>query len=102
MKKLLDPSVWKQPSMLRAAGAGLLLLIAVWEGWQGWQIRGANQVTEATKQARAQIAQQVEPLLNAALKNLDSARARVALISAIKRNDMTTAKELVSSGWPDL
>jgi len=79
----------------------VLLLIAAWEGWQGWQVHSANQLTETTKSARAQVAQQIQPLLEKELKNLDTVRTRVALVSAIKRNDLTTAKDLVSNGWPE-
>jgi phosphomannomutase/phosphoglucomutase len=97
----LDASILKKPSSLRSIAAALLLLIAAWEAWQGWQIHAANQLAEATAAARVQVAQQIQPLLDAALKNLDTARTRVALISAVKRNDLTTAKDLVSDGWPD-
>ena len=100
MKKL-DPNVLKKPSSLRLIAAAVLLLFALREGWQGWQVHVANQLSEAAGAARAQVAQQVQPILDKALKSLDTARTRVALISAVKRNDMTTAKDLVASGWPE-
>ena len=101
MKKL-DANALKKPSSLGLIAAAVLLLFALSEAWKGWQLHAANQLTEATVNARVQVAQQVQPLLDGALKNLDTARTRVALISAVKRNDLTTAKDLVSSGWPEV
>ncbi len=100
MKKL-DPNVLRKPSSLRLIAAAVLLLIAAREAWQGWQVHAANRLTEETTAARAQVAQQLQPLLDKALKDLDTARTRVALISAVKRNDMTTAKDEVASGCPE-
>jgi phosphomannomutase/phosphoglucomutase len=97
----LDASVLK-PSLLRPAAAALLLLLAAREGWQGWQVHRQNQIVEATKAARLQVAHDIEPQLNAALKKLDLARSRVALISAIKRNELNSAKDMVAGGWPEL
>jgi phosphomannomutase/phosphoglucomutase len=97
----LDAGTLKKPSSLRLIAAALLLLFALREAWQGWEVHSANRLTEAAVNARAQVAQQIQPMLDKALRNLDAARTRGALISAVKRNDMTTAKDLVASGWPE-
>ncbi|MFY2762701.1 phosphomannomutase/phosphoglucomutase [Arenimonas sp. MALMAid1274] len=83
-------------------GAALVLLAAVWFGWQAWQARSAEALVGDADRVRAEVAAKIEEDVQAAIKRLESTRARIALATALKRNEIDTARDVVSEGWTNL
>ncbi len=98
MKPSFDMKSIKLPQVLLGVAA-LLFLSALWVGWSGWELRAANQLTESVQTARRQVADQLQPELNAALSRMAGLKDRKALVLALKSNDMNAAKDIVTQGW---
>ncbi|HEU0153201.1 MAG TPA: phosphomannomutase/phosphoglucomutase [Arenimonas sp.] len=79
--------------------AGLLLLIAAWFGWQGWQASSAEAKTYQMDQVRASSAVGVRQAVQAATDRLEGSRSRIALVTALKRDEDQAAKDIVLDGW---
>jgi phosphomannomutase/phosphoglucomutase len=77
----------------------LLLLAAAWQAWSGWQIVAANRLGTQTEGLRRQIADQLRPLLKKPLDQAERLKNRMALSSALQRNDINAAKDVVAQGW---
>ena len=94
MKAALDLRSFR-PSLLRPLAAVLLILAALWIAWGGWQLHAANRLNEHTDTARRQVANQLRPTLKVLLDRCDGLKGNIALISAIHRNDLEAAKEII-------
>ncbi len=79
--------------------AGLLLLVAGWFGWQGWQASSAESKTLEMDQVRAASAVQVRSAVTAAIDRLEGSRSRIALVTALKREEEQAARDVVLQGW---
>jgi phosphomannomutase / phosphoglucomutase len=80
-------------------GAVLALAAAGWFGWQAWQSSKAEALASDVGQVRSDVARQVEDLAQAAIERLEATRTRIALTTALKRNEMETAEAVVTEGW---
>ncbi len=99
MKAALDLKSFK-PRLLRQFAAALLILAGVWIAWGGWQLHAANRLGENTDTARRQVANQLRPTLKMLLDRGDGLKNNVALISAIHRNDLVAAKQIITQALP--
>ena len=79
--------------------AGLLLLVAAWFGWQGLQASSAEAKTAEMDQVRASSASKVRLAVDAAIQRLEGSRSRIALVTALKRNEEQAARDVVADGW---
>ena len=82
--------------------AGLLLLAAGWFGWQAVQASAAESKALEMEQVRAASATQVRSAINAAVDRLESSRSRIALVTALKRNEDQAARDVILTGWSDV
>ncbi|WP_052575250.1 phosphomannomutase/phosphoglucomutase [Arenimonas metalli] len=89
-------SLPKAGALPLAAG---LLLVAGWFGWQGWQASSAESKTLEMDQVRATSATQVRGAIAAALERLEGSRSRIALVTALKRNEDQAARDVILDGW---
>ena len=79
--------------------AGLILLVAAWFGWQGWQASSAESKTREMGQVRASSAAQVRSAVEEAVERLEGTRSRIALVTALKRDEDQAARDVVTQGW---
>ena len=82
--------------------AGLLLLAAGWFGWQAVQASSAESKALEMDQVRAASATQVRSAINAAVDRLEGSRSRIALVTALKRNEDQAARDVILTGWSDV
>ena len=91
-------------SSLKSAGplllpAVLLLFAAAWFGWTGWKTAQADAMISTAASARAAVAAEIGDAIAAATERLETTRVRIALGTALQREDMESARELVAKGW---
>ena len=79
--------------------AVLLLLAAVWFGWSGWQAAQADRLVGTAASARAAVATEIGDTIAEATARLEATRVRIALGTALQRDDLESARELVTKGW---
>ncbi|GAB2500609.1 phosphomannomutase/phosphoglucomutase [Arenimonas alkanexedens] len=79
--------------------AGLLFLIAFWFVWQGWQASAAESMSYEMDQVRASSALQVRSAVVSAIDRLETSRSRIALVTALKRDEDQAARDVVLEGW---
>ena len=96
MKLATDMKSLKTGALLPIIAA-VLLLAALWMAWSGWQVFAANRLQVAAEKARHDVAEQLRPLVNDLLQKAESLRGRVALINAVKANDVGAAKDLIGA-----
>src|SRR5688572_7118193 len=96
----------KTPALtsLKAAGtrllpAVLLLLAAAWFAWAGWKAAQAEALAGEAASARAAVAAEIGDAVEQAKAKLEATRVRIALGTALQREDMDSARDLVTSGW---
>ena len=77
----------------------LLALAGVWQLWSGWKLHATNALNEATDDARRRVAAEIKPVLEKLLDHAESLRQRVALSTALQRQDINAAKDVVAQGW---
>ena len=92
------------PSSLKSAGplllpAVLLLLAAAWFGWTGWQASRSERLVGVAASARAAVAAEIGEAIAEATGRLEATRVRIALGTALQREDMESAHDLVTQGW---
>jgi phosphomannomutase/phosphoglucomutase len=84
---------------LMPLAAGLLLLVAAWFGWQGFQASSAESKTAEMDQVRASSAAGVRSAVDAAIQRLEGSRSRIALVTALKRDEDQAARDVIAQGW---
>ena len=77
----------------------LLALAGVWQLWSGWKLHATNALNEATDDARRRVAAEIQPVIKKLLDSAESLRQRAALSTALQRQDINAAKDVVSQGW---
>ena len=82
--------------------AVLALLGALWFAWQGWQASSANALIAEADRVRAEVADQMNAQVRAAIDRLEGSRSRIALVTALKRKDDQAARDVVAQGWAGL
>ncbi|MFN3496308.1 MAG: hypothetical protein ACK40L_17545, partial [Hydrogenophaga sp.] len=82
--------------------AFLCLLAALWFAWQGWKASAADSLTAEVDRVRADVAATVGAQARAAIDRLETSRSRIALTTALKRNEMATARAVIADGWAGL
>jgi len=82
--------------------AVLCLLAALWFAWQGWQANAADSLNSEVDRVRADVAGAVGEGALAAIERLEGSRSRIALTTALKRNELATARAVVADGWTGL
>ena len=86
--------------LLPVVAAGLLLLGALVLAWSGWQVFSGNRLQAATGEARHEVAEKLNPLMQTLLDRSGSLKGRVALINAIKAGDPDAARAVVTKAVP--
>src|SRR5688572_14138254 len=79
--------------------AVLLLAAAVWFGWTGWTVSRSESLSGEAASARAAVAAEVGEAIEAARSRLEATRVRIALGTALQREDMDAARDIITSGW---
>ena len=79
--------------------AGLAVLGALWFAWSGWQEMAVAQVQSRVDAVRASAGAEVVNRLQAALSELEGRRGRLALSTALQREDMASAGNIIQGGW---
>jgi phosphomannomutase / phosphoglucomutase len=79
-----------------------LLLAAGWFGWMGWKTAQADTLAADAARARADVAAQIGETLREATTRLEATRVRIALGTALQREDLTAARDLVTQGWENV
>ncbi|OHE81785.1 MAG: phosphomannomutase [Lysobacterales bacterium GWF1_69_6] len=94
MKKLAINSI--KPAWAIAA---LALLAAAWFGWNGWQATASGQLQAGSDGLRASVGTQATAALQSAVEQLESRRVKIALATALQRDDTDAASKLLTDGW---
>jgi phosphomannomutase/phosphoglucomutase len=82
--------------------AVLCLLAALWFAWQGWKASAADSLNAEVDRVRADVAASVLEQAREATARLEASRSRIALTTALKRNEMATARAVIADGWTGL
>ncbi|WP_374603372.1 phosphomannomutase/phosphoglucomutase [Arenimonas sp.] len=85
-----------KPAWLLAA---LALLVAAWFAWAGVQDLGAARLQTQVDAARVAAGAEVVNRLQAAVSELEGRRSRVALATALQREDQASADAVITGGW---
>ena len=88
-----------KPAWLLAA---LALLAAAWFAWAGVQDLGATRLQSQVDAARADAGTGVVNRLQAAVSQLEDRRDRLALSTALQREDMESAEGVIKGGWAEV
>ena len=88
-----------KPAWLLAA---LALLAAAWFAWAGVQDLGATRLQSQVDAARADAGTGVVNRLQAAVSQLEDRRGRLALSTALQREDMESAEGVIKGGWAEV
>ncbi len=81
--------------------AGIVVLLgAAWFGWQGWQSGAGEDLGLEVERARLDVAGKVGEQAHQAVEQLESARSRIALATALKRKDDAAARDVVAQALP--
>jgi phosphomannomutase/phosphoglucomutase len=72
------------------------LLGAAWFGWQGWQSGAAEDLGLEVERSRMEVAGKIGEQANQAVEQLESARSRIALATALKRKEDQAARDVIS------
>ena len=72
------------------------LLGAVWFGWQGWQSGATEDLGLEVDRARIEVAGKVGEEAQKAVEQLELARSRIALATALKRKDDEAARQVIA------
>jgi phosphomannomutase/phosphoglucomutase len=88
----------KSPGALMVPAA-LLLAAAVWFGWTGWTVSASTTRANEAASVRTAVAAEVGDAIEAARARLEATRVRIALGTALQREDLTAARDIVTSGW---
>ncbi len=77
--------------------AGVVVVLgAVWFGWQGWKSGATEELGLEVERARVDVAAKVGEQTRLAVEQLDTARARIALATALKRKDDAAARDVIA------
>ncbi|MDY0021161.1 phosphomannomutase/phosphoglucomutase [Arenimonas caeni] len=79
--------------------AGLAVLAALWFAWNGWQELSSAHVQSRVDAARAASGAEVVNRLQAAVAELEGRRGRLALATALQREDLSSAENIIKGGW---
>jgi phosphomannomutase/phosphoglucomutase len=82
--------------------AVLCLLAALWFAWQAWQANAADNLNAEVGRVRADVAGTVRDQVREAIERLENSRGRIALTTALKRNEPATARAVIADGWTGL
>ncbi len=74
------------------------LLGAIWFGWQGWQAGATEDLGLEVDRARIDVAAKVGEQAGQAVEQLETARSRIALATALKRKDDQAARDVIAQG----
>ncbi|MCX7034022.1 MAG: phosphomannomutase/phosphoglucomutase [Arenimonas sp.] len=77
------------------------LLGAAWFGWQGWSSGASEDLGLQVERARLDVAGQVGEQARKRVDQLESARSRIALVTALNRKDDQAARDVIAQGLPD-
>lgn len=80
-------------------GAALALVAALWFGWQGSRAGASEDLTLELERARIDVAGKIGEQVQAAVDRLETTRSRIALATALKRNEEATARAVITDGW---
>jgi phosphomannomutase / phosphoglucomutase len=95
IEKSLKAGAWR-PLLI-----GLLVLLALWMAWKGFQIMREQGLQDSVDVKRSQVAQQISPIVKKMVDQLEAARERATIISALKSGDKAAAKKIISEDWPE-
>ncbi len=84
---------------LYSLGAALALLAALWFGWQGSNAGASEGLSLELDRARITAAGQIGEQVQVAVDRLEGTRSRIALATALKRNEEETARAVITDGW---
>src|ERR671912_1100735 len=77
----------------------VLLLLAGWFGWTGWQASRSDAFVGEAASARAAVATEIADRIEGAKQRLEATRVRIALGTALQRDDLDAARAIVVQGW---
>ncbi|MBW8367944.1 MAG: phosphomannomutase/phosphoglucomutase [Arenimonas sp.] len=81
--------------------AGIVALAgAFWFGWQGLQSGATEDLGRQVEAARVEVAGKVGDQARLAVEQLEAARSRIALTTALKRNDDPAARDVIAQALP--
>jgi len=79
--------------------AVLALVAAGSFGWNAWQEFAAGQKTAGVDGVRASVAAEVTTRVQAAMQQLESRRSKLAVATALQREDIESAGKFITDGW---
>lgn len=92
----VDPKQLLRSASLPMLLGVVVLLGAVWFAWQGWQSSATEGLTVQVDRARVEVAGKVGEQAQAAVDQLESARSRIALATALKRKEDQAARDVIA------
>ncbi|ODS61334.1 MAG: phosphomannomutase [Arenimonas sp. SCN 70-307] len=79
--------------------AGLAVLAALWFAWSGWGEMASAQAQARVDAARASSGAEVVNRIQSAMAELEGRRTRLALATALQREDLASAENIIKGGW---
>jgi phosphomannomutase/phosphoglucomutase len=85
---------------LPMVAVGVLFLGALVMAWNGWRVSSGNRLQATTGEARHEVAENLNPIVQELLDRSSGLKGRVALINAIKAGDADAARAVVMKAVP--
>ena len=99
--KAFDPKKLLQSGSLPMLLGVVVLAFAAWFAWQGWLSGATEDLGLEVERARVEVAGKVGEQAHAAVEQMESARSRIALATALKRKDDQAARDVIAQAFPN-